>query len=192
MPQPPRIQRIIALEKLPDMSHMLSLKEETSSLRETKMRRSLSGSLLNPSVIDDAAASATVDVPTLKTDQSTPTGVVLSISRTLDERLFDPHFKSRSTALEQQMADSATDLKFFGAIDGLLRIIKVASFIACPLLLIFSLGRVRSEPLLAILCGIAGLDFLRVSYNCYVKNYCVVGLRRYPQTLLPLLFLISR
>ena len=178
MLQTPRVQRIIAVEKLPDMSHMSSLKEETSSLRETKMRRSLSGSLLNLSVIDDAAGSATIDVPTPKADQSAPTGVVLSISRTLDERLFDPHFKSRSTELEQQMADSATDLKFFGGIDGLLRMIKVASFLACPLMLIFSLGTVRSEPLLAVLCGIAGLDFLRVSYNCYVKNYCVVGLRR--------------
>jgi hypothetical protein len=107
-------------------------------------------------------------------------GLILSLSRILDENVFDPHFQSNATDLEKQMADSATDLKYFGGIDCALRTTKVICFLVSPLFLLLTVKKLISEsfPILAIAYGIVGLDFLRVSYNCYVKNYCAVGLRR--------------
>jgi hypothetical protein len=164
------------MEKLPWISEM-SVKHDPQSLSGVKMRRSLSGSHLDSIVTDDCPLPGAV---TSSTNTPPSGGVILSISRVLDEVVFDPQFQYSASPIEKQMADSATDLKYFGGIDGVLRITKVISFFSCPLFLMLSLREMRAEsqPLLASVYGVIGFDSLRISYNCYVKNYCAVSYRR--------------
>ena len=145
-----------------------------------KMLRSLSGSMLRPVYIEETTVEAPFVADPLEATSLSAGGLILSLSRVLDVNFFDPLFQSNATDLEKQMADSAVDLKFFGGIDGILRTTKVVCFLTSPLFLLLTVKKLISGsfPLLAIAYGIVGLDFLRVSYNCYVKNYCAVGLRR--------------
>lgn len=164
------------MEKLCCLQEM-AVKHDPQSLSGVKMRRSLSGSRLDSTDIDDCTLPGAVS----PSNNSPPSGgVILSISRVLDEVVFDPQFQYSASPIEKQMADSATDLKYFGRIDGILRITKVISFFSCPLFLMLSLREMRAEsqPLLASVYGVIGFDSLRISYNCYVKNYCAVSYRR--------------
>ena len=165
----------IVIEKLQLVPLTGDVPRTRDSSKVIKMLRSLSGSILRPVYIEGIA----VETPFIVTSLSAGR-LILSLSRVLDENVFDPLFQSNATDLEKQIADSATDLKHFGGIDGILRTTKVVCFLASPLFLLLTVKKLISGsfPLLAIAYGIVGLDFLRVSYNCYVKNYCAVGLRR--------------
>ena len=147
------------------------------STRAIKMLRSLSGSILRPAYIEGTTVENPFFADPLENTFLSAGRLILSLSRVLDKNIFDPLFQSNATDLEKQMADSATDLKYFGGIDGILRTTKIVCFLASPIFLLLTLKKLISGsfPLLAIAYG---LDFLRVSYNCYVKNYCAVGLRR--------------
>ena len=172
---PPACDMIpIVIEKLQLVPLTGDVPRTRDSSQAIKMLRSLSGSILRPIYIKGTAVETPFFVSFLSA------GMILSLSRVLDENVFDPLFQSYATDLEKQMADSATDLKYFGGIDGILRTTKVVCFLASPLFFLLTVKKLISGsfPLLAIAYGIVGLDFLRVSYNCYVKNYCAVGLRR--------------
>ena len=179
---PPQSAMIpIMMEKLRLVPLTGDLPRTRDSSHAIKMLRSLSGSMLRPVHIEVPSIENPVVADPLEVTSLSAGGLILSLSRILDENIFDPHFQSNATDLEKQMANSATDLKYFGGIDGILRTTKVICFLASPLFLLLTVKKLISGsfPLLAIAYGIVGLDFLRVSYNCYVKNYCAVGLRRF-------------
>ena len=170
----------IVIEKLQLLPLSGDVPRTRDSSQATKLLRSLSGSMLCPVHTEPTTVESPMIADPHEVTSLSVGGLILSLSRSLDENVFDPHFQSNATDLEKQMADSATDLKYFGDIDCVLRTTKVICFLASPLFLLLTVKKLISEsfPILAIAYGIIGLDFLRVSYNCYVKNYCAVGLRR--------------
>ena len=170
----------IVIEKLQLVPRIGDIPRTPDSSRAIKMLRSLSGSILRPVYSEGTTVETPIVADPIENTFLSGGRLILSLSRVLDKNVFDPLFQSNATDLEKQMADSATDLKYFGGIDGILRTTKVVCFLASPLFLLLTVKKLISGsfPLLAIAYGIVGLDFLRVSYNCYVKNYCAVGLRR--------------
>ena len=85
----------------------------------------------------------------------------------------------KATQFEIETSTIMTDQKCLKSIDKVLRVTKVVTFLSCPIFLIATMRRLnsRSTPLLACIYGILSLDCLRMSYNCYARNYCAIGLR---------------
>lgn len=137
------------------------------------MLRSLSGSVWTGSDAEHDSEVSGVPVP----DALDP---ILMFSRLLDERLFDPHFRSKSTEFEIEISTTMTNRKYFAGIEDVLRRTKIISFLACPIFLGAFMQKVnsRSQPALACLYGVLSVDCLRMSYNCYSRNYCAIGLRQ--------------
>ena len=145
--------------------------KDPKTIRRTPLLRTLSGTLLSfPSVDKSAKGKALPEMP----------DPILALSRLLDERVFDPYFRSKATDFEIETSTVMTDQKRLGAIDNILRVTKVVTFLSCPIFLLASLKRLnsRSTPLLACVYGVLSLDCLRMSYNCYTRNYCAIGLRK--------------
>jgi hypothetical protein len=102
-----------------------------------------------------------------------------SISKMVDENLFEPYFAKHSGPFERNLYENMTDLRSVRKIDNNLRFTKVASIIGCAFsggLLIKSCA--SGSPAFAIIYGIMSADFLRISYNCYIKNYCAIALKK--------------
>lgn len=101
------------------------------------------------------------------------------ISQNVDAAVFEPYFNSHAGTFERNLYDNMTDLKSIRKIDDLLRTKKVFAFIMC----IASAGMcvssiLQSSPARTIAYGVISADLLRVSYNCYIKNYCALALKR--------------
>ena len=102
-----------------------------------------------------------------------------TVSQIVDDNVFEPYFTSNSGLFERNLYENMTDLRSIRKIDNLLRFTKVASIIGC----LFSFGLclrscARASPAYAILYGIMSVDLLRISYNCYIKNYCAIALKQ--------------
>lgn len=102
-----------------------------------------------------------------------------SISKSVDDNLFEPYFAKHSGAFERNLYENMTDLRSIRKIDNNLRFPKVAAIVGCA----FSGGLfLRScaggSPAYAILYGVMSADLLRISYNCYIKNYCAIALKK--------------
>ena len=156
----PQVTKILEekLEKVPE------------KLRKMPLLRTLSGTLLS---------SPDVGETPQKNSISEASDLILSLSRLLDQRVFDPYFRSKATQFEIETSTIMTDQKCLKSIDKVLRVTKVVTFLSCPIFLIATMRRLnsRSTPLLACIYGILSLDCLRMSYNCYARNYCAIGLR---------------
>jgi len=106
-------------------------------------------------------------------------GLIHSISKFLDDKLYEPYFQTQAGVFESSLSESMTDLKEFRQIDDLLRNVKIISFVATPLLFVLSLRNLNSKkPVEATIFGALCADSLRLSYNCYIKNYCCISLKR--------------
>jgi hypothetical protein len=101
------------------------------------------------------------------------------ISQNVDSAVFEPYFNSTAGTFERSLYDNMTDLKSIRKIDDLLRTKKVIAAVMC----VASAGMcvssiLLSSPLRAMAYGVISADLLRVSYNCYIKNYCALALKR--------------
>jgi hypothetical protein len=102
-----------------------------------------------------------------------------SVSKMVDENLFEPYFVKHSGVFERNLYENMTDLRSIRKIDNNLRFTKVAAIVGCAFsggLLIKSCA--SGSPAFAIIYGIMSADFLRISYNCYIKNYCAIALKK--------------
>jgi hypothetical protein len=153
-------------EKLRHVEKVLSekLSKDPKGFRAKHMLRSISGSISK-----------------LETSEEVPDDTnrfILSISKFLDDKLYEPYFQTQSGVFENTMSESMTDLTPYRKIDGLLRQVKIISFVASPLLFILSLRNLNSKkPVEATIFGVLCADSLRLSYNCYIKNYCCISLK---------------
>ena len=129
------------------------------------LRRTLSGSVLNESE---------------ESGSPLPSDPLLMFSRLLDERLYDPYYRSKATEFEMEISTAMTNRKYFAGIENILRRTKIISFLACPIFLGVFIKKLSSRPPPILVCiyGVISLDCLRISYNCYSRNYCAIGLRK--------------
>lgn len=100
------------------------------------------------------------------------------VSQIADDNVFEPYFMTHSGPFERNLYANMSDLKSIRKVDNLLRVTKVTAIVSC----FFSFGLcLRSctqlNPFFAVLYGIIAADSLRVSYNCYIKNYCAIALK---------------
>lgn len=146
------------------------LEKVPEKLRKMPLLRTLSGTLLT--------SSADGKKPQ-RDSLSEASDLIISLSRFLDQRVFDPYFRSKATQFEIETSTVMIDQKCLKSIDKVLRVTKVVTFLSCPLFLLATMRRLnsRSTPLLACIYGMLSLDCLRMSYNCYARNYCAIGLR---------------
>lgn len=101
------------------------------------------------------------------------------ISMNVDAAVFEPYFNSQSGPFERSLYENMSDLKSIRKVDDLLRTKKVIAVVMC----IASAGMcvssfLQSSPVRAMGYGIISADLLRISYNCYIKNYCALALKR--------------
>ena len=102
-----------------------------------------------------------------------------SVSKIVDDNLFEPYFAKHSGTFERNLYENMTDLRSIRKIDNNLRFPKVAAIVGCA----FSCGLLikscaSASPAYAIIYGIMSADLLRISYNCYIKNYCAIALKK--------------
>ena len=104
--------------------------------------------------------------------------IVESISKLVDDNLFEPLFQSNAGVVERGVSDNMTDLRSVRKIDALLRSTKVSAIIASVFLFSLCLRSCsRASPVFAILYGILSADALRMASNCYIKNYIALAMK---------------
>ena len=96
-------------------------------------------------------------------------------SQQIDKIVFEPYFKTQiSQSKEKNMTISTVfDANTLKKIDGSLKSIKVSCFalaLLCGAYCLSNLSRPKG-----FLFGIVAYDLLRISYNCYTKNYCYLA-----------------
>jgi hypothetical protein len=167
------MKNLTASEKLTNVAKILvdKQKKDPSSFRAKKMLRTISGSISRSNAEEN---------------EEEENSILASISRLLDEHVYDPYFQSRTGEFENAVSESAIYFTRKENLDKMLRAGKIISFIACPLFFILSIRNLRptrsnltlAYPFYASIYGVLCVDSLRVSYNCYSKNYCAIALRR--------------
>lgn len=96
-------------------------------------------------------------------------------SEWLDENLFEPHYKTNRAENHMGVAEGLAALKSSKKIEYRLRNLKV--FCAISSLMCFGLGisqLMRARLPHAVILLLCSADLLRISYNCYIKNYCSI------------------
>mmetsp|Transcript_15362 Transcript_15362/g.14732 ORF Transcript_15362/g.14732 Transcript_15362/m.14732 type:complete len:205 (-) Transcript_15362:92-706(-) len=101
------------------------------------------------------------------------------VSTLVDENIYEPHFQSTADTFSRNLSETMTNTKTFKKIDDNLRFTKVNSLIAAIFLFLQCLRYFAlASPIYALLYGFISVDLLRVSHNCYLKNYCCIALKR--------------
>jgi hypothetical protein len=100
------------------------------------------------------------------------------VSQIADDNVFEPYFMSHSGPFERNLYANMSDLKSIRKVDNLLRVTKVTAIVSC----FFSFGLclrscAQASPFFAVFYGMVAADSLRISYNCYIKNYCAIALK---------------
>lgn len=100
------------------------------------------------------------------------------VSQIADDNVFEPYFLSHSGPFERNLYANMSDLKSIRKVDNLLRVTKVTAIVSCFLSFGLCLRScAQASPFFAVFYGIIAADSLRVSYNCYIKNYCAIALK---------------
>jgi len=103
-----------------------------------------------------------------------------TISATLDDNLFEPYYQSTLSANHMNMAETMAAFKSSQKIQERLKNTKVVCGVSSFLLFSYSLYSLMTGNVLkSAFCFYASADLLRVSYNCYTKNYCSIFIRKY-------------
>ena len=92
------------------------------------------------------------------------------ISRNLDDNLYENLYSSKAGEFELSMSENFSDLKSFKSINSSLKIAKVSTFVLSIFFALYSITNM-SKPVKSLTCLFIAVDLLRVSYNCYIKNY---------------------
>jgi hypothetical protein len=101
------------------------------------------------------------------------------ISNILDECAFDPYFTSQAGDFERFISSKIVDFRLAENIEISLKFPKVAFAASAALISIFAMVCLVRKRLPAfLLCTAVASDCLRVSYNCYIKNYCSLAASR--------------
>ena len=104
--------------------------------------------------------------------------IIESISKIVDDNLFEPLFQSNAGVIERSVSDNMTDLKSVRKVDALLRSTKVSAVIASVFLFALCLRScTRASPIFAILYGLLSADAMRIASNCYIKNYIALAMK---------------
>jgi hypothetical protein len=103
------------------------------------------------------------------------------ISDNLDKFLFEPLYESKNKgALESQAVDQMADVSTIRRMNTKLKTIKTTSFIFSIVMLYAAwYNVVARNPIRTIGYGVLAADSFRVSYNCYIKNYCHIIAEKY-------------
>ena len=140
-------------------------KDDHTHLLAEKFRRTQAQNNPNPPEMSDI----TDDLP----------DYIDTISKVADENFFEPYFRSNATLFEKNLSDNMTDLRSIRKIDLLLRHTKVFAALGSIFLLSLSLrSGMRASPIYAVIYGVLSADCLRMSYNCYIKNYCAIAMKK--------------
>lgn len=102
-----------------------------------------------------------------------------TISHFADEKFYGPLFEKQADSFEKAVSGQMTDLGAFRKIEDALKTTKVSALLASPLLAMASIRNANSSRIIiAVIYGVLALDCLRISYNCYIKNYVSRAMRR--------------
>jgi len=103
-----------------------------------------------------------------------------TVSNTLDDVLFEPYYQSHLSATHMNMAETMAAFQSSKKVQERMKNTKVICGVSSFLLFSYSLYSLMTGniPKFAF-CVYASADLLRVSYNCYSKNYCSIFIRKY-------------
>lgn len=114
------------------------------------------------------------------TRSATKVDEVDQISLALDEHLFEPYYQATLATNHMNLAEVMSVCKSAGRIHSRLVNIKVSCAVVSVLSLSFSVYNLMAGRIpVAALNLLLSVDCLRVSYNCYVKNYCSIFIRQH-------------
>ena len=114
------------------------------------------------------------------TRSATKVDEVDQISHALDEHLFEPYYQATLATNHMNLAEVMSVCKSAGRIHSRLVNIKVSCAVVSVLSLSFSAYNLMAGRIpMAALNLLLSIDCLRVSYNCYLKNYCSIFIRQH-------------
>lgn len=149
----------------PDMLNQKD-KDDHTRLRAEKFRKQAAGT------VKKAGKAAEVIIDELP-------DYIETASKVVDENVYEPYFRSNAGVFERNLSDNMTDLRTFRKIDELLRFTKVFAIVGSVFLFSLSLRScARASPISALFYGTLSADALRMSYNCYIKNYCAIAMKK--------------
>lgn len=102
----------------------------------------------------------------------------VAVSEFLDEKLFAPFFSTQAGSFENSVLETIIQFGFSREIQSALIIPKL--FFASLAVLFFfgALFKYRFNPVYAAIYVVLAADSLRISYNCYAKNYYSLAARK--------------
>jgi hypothetical protein len=102
------------------------------------------------------------------------------VSEALDEIVYGPFYRANLATDHMNMAETIAACKSSRRIEERLKSVKVTCCALSLFSFVISLYSIMRGSLpKGALCLFLSADLLRVSYNCYIKNYCAIFIRKY-------------
>jgi hypothetical protein len=95
----------------------------------------------------------------------------------LDDNIYDPYYQSRLASNHMGLADTMKTLRSGKKINNRLKFVKVVTAISAVISFAWGIRKYTQGSFLAT--GISffiSADLLRVSYNCFIKQYCSLAI----------------
>jgi hypothetical protein len=102
---------------------------------------------------------------------------LFALSDGLDEIIFEPFYQSQKAVNHMYITEALTACKSSKYIEYRLKLVKVLSAggsLICAGLSLSNLGNIFK----LVIFGVLSVDLLRISYNCYMKNYVSLALKK--------------
>jgi len=153
------------MEKLTAIEHIMK-RVKCSNIEEFRSNQKKFCEILSKELKAAGIDTSKVNVADLIDDLDTT-----AISELLDANLYAPYFASRAGTFENSVLEAIIQFGYSRKIQSALVIPKL--FFASLSILFFlgALFKYRANPIYCTIYVVLALDSLRISYNCYTKNY---------------------
>lgn len=121
--------------------------------------------------------SAGVDPTKINLESLTDSATDLSVM--LDEKVFHPYFSRQAGPAENAVLEALIMFGHSKKIEETLTVPKLFFASMSVLLLLASLSKLKRNPLYSIVYFFGAADCLRISYNCYTKNYYSLAVKKH-------------
>eukprot|EP01038_Epipyxis_sp_PR26KG_P011315 gene11315-15177_t len=146
------------------------------------IREELMKNRINPDLLDIPSISNTERINRSNNNPIEDIDMFVKVaSDMLDQNIYESYYQNNLKSNHMYIADAVSAIQSSRKINLFLRRTKVVFAVTSFLSLSMTLrnaSRGSSGVMPCIIYGVLALDFLRISYNCYHKNYCQIALHR--------------
>lgn len=184
--QQAKLNRLIAQKKAEDTVTFLKAQQEGRLLEYLKEDLKLAG--LDPAKIrfdatqdpvrpTPSSSSSRRNSPTVGDGLSSFQSYVSLVSSQLDSTLFEPYLRSQKESKDHAaLVEKLSSLRSFQKVSQRLETLKVISFALGVLCTLYGLRNLSINPVVGLLYCLVAHDGVRISYNCYIRNYLSVSM----------------